>query len=219
MRPLFIGVVGATLAPSLAFAVPPVTSSYRLGVVSDYQTRGLTFSDHRPALQGQATVSARDGLYGWAWGSTIQDYGGANAEIGLAIGWAGGVGGATLDVAVSRYVYPGGVDVDFWELPASLARTQGDWTWTLGAAWAPPQHDLGDQDNRYGYAAATWAPTYGPLALTFQLGHEHGALSPEPKWDWSLGATRHIGGLELGLSYVGGDRAGDTVVASVMADF
>jgi uncharacterized protein (TIGR02001 family) len=219
MRTLLAGAALAALVPVLAQAAEPVTLSYKLGIVSDYRFRGVTFSDREPALQGGVTASAGNGLYGWVWGSTIADYGSADTELDAAVGWTGAAGGLTLDVSAARYGYPGGKGVDYWEFPVSAAHAAGDWTWAVGAAWSPEQDALGGQDNRYGYARAAWTSPKAPVSVTAQLGREHGAFAPDGKWDWSLGATRKIKALELGLTYVGSDRAGDTVVATMTAGF
>lgn len=227
IRPLIRqSLFAAALAAPVAFAAPgfaeeaaPLTITGKIGVVSDYRFRGATFSDEQPALQGGLTATAANGLYGWVWGSTIDDYGGATTELDVAMGYTFIAAGATFDVSAARYGYPGGHGVDYWELPASASRAVGDWTYSLGVAWSPEQDALGGMDNRYGYVRASWTSPKAPVTLAAQLGYEDGAFAPDGKWDWSLGVTRKIKAVDLGLTYIGSDRTSDTVVASVTAGF
>ncbi|WP_158285863.1 MULTISPECIES: TorF family putative porin [unclassified Caulobacter] len=221
---------GAALAAALVSPVlaqtatqtatePAVTITGKIGVVSDYRFRGATFSDEQPALQGGLTATAANGLYGWVWGSTIDDYGGATTELDVALGYTFTAGGTTFDVSAARYGYPGGQDVDYWELPVSASRAFGDWTYGLGFAWSPEQDALGGMDNRYGYVRAAWTSPKVPVTIAAQLGYEDGAFAPDGKWDWSLGVNHKIKAVDVGLAYIGSDRTPDTVVASVTAGF
>jgi uncharacterized protein (TIGR02001 family) len=144
MRELIGGLILAA-APLSVFAAEPkgVSLDYDIGVVSDYRYRGLTLSDKAPAVQGGVTASAASGLYGSVWASTIDEYGvgadgkGATVELDYALGWAGSLAGLDIDAAVTRYTYPGGEDVAFFEAPVSVGRTLGAWTTTVGGAYAP----------------------------------------------------------------------------------
>ncbi|MFT4252973.1 MAG: TorF family putative porin [Caulobacter sp.] len=219
-------VAGAVLAAAFASPVlaqtaaePAVTISGKIGVVSDYRFRGASFSDEQPALQGGLTATAANGLYGWVWGSTIDDYGGANTELDVALGYTFAIADTTLDFSAARYGYPGAEGLDYWELPVSASHAFGDWTYGLGFAWSPEQDALGGMDNRYGYVRAAWTSPDVPLTIAAQLGYEDGAFAPDGKWDWSLGVNRKIRAVDLGLTYIGSDRTPDTVVASVTAGF
>jgi uncharacterized protein (TIGR02001 family) len=224
MRELIGGLILAA-APLGAFAAEPkdVSLDYEIGVVSDYRYRGLSLSDKQPAIQGGVTGSTPNGLYGSVWASTIDEYGagadgkGATVELDYALGWAGSVAGFDIDAAVTRYTYPGGEDVAFFETPITVSRTWGAWTTMVGGAYAPRQKALGTEGDAYAFAGLEWAP--GPLTLGVQAGHESGAFAPGGKWDWSLSANRKVGPVAAGLSYVDSDRAGGGLVASLKASF
>jgi uncharacterized protein (TIGR02001 family) len=196
-----------------------------LGIVSDYRFRGLSLSDDRPAIQGGVTGSLSNGLYASVWGSTIDEYGagadgkGATVEVDYTLGWAFEVSGLSVDAAVSRYTYPGGEDVAFFELPVSVSRGWNDWAATLGAAYAPAQKALGDDDNRYVFAKLAWARPSAPFDVAVQVGHESGAFAPGGKWDWSASVTRRIANVELGLGVVDSDADAGALVASVTSVF
>jgi uncharacterized protein (TIGR02001 family) len=203
----------------------PLTFEFELGVVSDYRFRGLSLSDEEPALQGGLTASLANGAYGYAWASTIDEYGagadgkGATVEVDFVLGWAGSVAGFDVDASAQLYAYPSGSDVNYVEFPVSLSRAVGDWRWSLGAAYAPAQKALGDHDNGYGWAAIAWEGA--PLQMELRAGYEHGAYAPGGKWDWSAGVRRAIGPVMAGVAYVDSDdRASSAgIVASLTATF
>jgi uncharacterized protein (TIGR02001 family) len=202
------------------------TVVWEVGAVSDYRFRGYSLSDEGPALQAGVTASAPNGLYAFGWTSTIDEYGagpdgkGATVEVDLGFGYAASVGGFDLDVSAVRYIYPGGEDVDFWELPVSASRAFGDWTLTLGGAYTPEQDNTGG-DNSYAFAGADWTLQGShPVTFSVQAGHEDGAFADD-KTDWSLGASTELGPVTLGLEWVDADAADvdGALVASITATF
>jgi uncharacterized protein (TIGR02001 family) len=205
---------------------PDWAVEWEVGAVSDYRFRGYSLSDEGPALQGGVTVSAPNGLYAYGWASTIDEYGagadgkGAQGEIDLGFGYAGSLAGFDIDVSAVRYLYPGGEDVDFWEIPVSVSRAVGDWTLTLGGAYVPVQDNTGE-DNRYVFAGADWTlRTERPVTLSLLVGREDGAFADD-KTDWSLGASTELGPVTVGLNWVDAD-ADDIdggLVASIKATF
>jgi uncharacterized protein (TIGR02001 family) len=195
------------LAPAAAQAQ---TLSFQADLVSDYRFRGYSLSDEAPALQVSLTVESLSGFYGQVWASTIDEYGagadgkGATVELDFTVGRAWQVGGYDLDLGLAAYTYPGGEGVNYLEIPASVSRTAGDWIWTLGAAYAPRQDNLGDQDNAYVYGAVALAPAAWPVALDASLGWEDGAFA-DRKLDWSVGVSKAFGPITLGARYLDAD--------------
>jgi uncharacterized protein (TIGR02001 family) len=111
-----------------------VTAEGGLAAVSDYRFRGLSLSDRKPALQADLTVSHKSGAYASVFASTIDEYGqdadgkGATVELDYTAGWAFAGAGLDFDVAASAYTYPGGVGVNYVELPVQASKTVGAWT-------------------------------------------------------------------------------------------
>jgi uncharacterized protein (TIGR02001 family) len=226
MRSAICGLVLlATPATAMADKSGQLSVDGELGVVSDYRFRGLSLSDKDPAIQGGVTASSSNGLYASVWGSTIDEYGsgadgkGATVEIDYTLGWAFEAAGVSIDAAVSRYTYPGGENVAFFELPVSVSRSWNDWSATLGVAYAPAQKALGHEDNGYVFGELTWARPSAPFDITVQVGHESGAFAPGGKWDWSAGVSRKISNVELGLSLVDSDADAGALVGSLTAAF
>src|SRR6478752_5174040 len=116
----FVLAAGLLAAPSVAQDVPkPFTVSGSVGLVSDYRFRGVSQSDKEMAVQGGVTVSHESGFYTGFWGSNLAgwgQFGGANMELDLIGGFKKTFGGATVDVGLTWYMYPGGSDLpDFAE--------------------------------------------------------------------------------------------------------
>ncbi|MBW6531192.1 TorF family putative porin [Sphingomonas sp. RRHST34] len=125
----------------------PITVSGSVGLVSDYRFRGVSQSDENLAVQGGFTIAHESGVYIGTWGSNLAGwgtFGGANMELDLIAGYKFPVGGGTLDVGATWYMYPGGFDnTDFIEPYAKLSGTLGPASLTAGVAYAPKQEALG----------------------------------------------------------------------------
>lgn len=224
-----VAALSALSAPAVVQAEESegLSVEYEVGVVSDYRYRGLSLSDENPAFQAGATVSTLGGWYAGTWGSTTNEYGigadgdGAKVEVDLFVGRAFSLGVFDVDVAVQGYLYPDGSDVNFAEIPVSISRTVGPWTWSLGAVYAPSQGDVLPESNRYVSGGLVWQAPERPWQVSARVGYEDGAFAPDGKVDWEIGAARNVGPLTLGLSYV--DTDDDAIdggfVASVKAGF
>ncbi|SFS05892.1 TorF family putative porin [Sphingomonas jatrophae] len=161
-------------AAALAFAAPavaqdtappkPFTVNGSIGLVSEYRFRGVSQSDKDPAVQGGVTVTHESGLYGGFWGSNLAGwgtFGGSNMELDLIAGFKAPVAeGATVDVGVTYYMYPGGFNnTDFFEPYVKLSGTAGPVNLLAGVAYAPKQQALGAWSSTGAIAAD---PVNGP---------------------------------------------------------
>lgn len=229
------GLALAAASPALAQdetdPAPAITINGSATVVSDYRFRGISQTDKNFAVQGSITVSHESGFYVSVWGSSIDDYvtvhGSSNQEIDLIAGFKKTTGGATFDIGVLYYVYPGtrpgfAGDVsasDFIEPYASVSYGIGPVTAKASIAYAPKQKALAidqgqtglfpKEDNVYiaGDLSASIPGT--PVSLTGHLGHTFG-----PSWlsgptdeytDWGLGASVAYKNLTIGVQYVDTD--------------
>jgi uncharacterized protein (TIGR02001 family) len=246
-RPAAIAVALAAL-PTTAYAQaapeptePPasITVSGSAAITSDYRFRGISQSDQEMAVQGGITIAHDSGAYIGTWASNLAGwgtFGGANMELDLIAGYKTAIAhGATLDVGLTWYVYPGGADkTDFAEPYAKLTGTAGPATLTAGAAYAPKQEAIGKwyatgadaargvytrpgakDDNLYLWGDAALPVTGIPITAKAHIGHSWGqdglgpnatAVSPTGSyWDWSLGADATWRTLTLNVSYVDTD--------------
>lgn len=215
----------AIAAPALAEDAPAsdFTVSGGATVVSDYRFRGISQTNEKFAVQGTLNVSHSSGLYVGTWGSSIDDYiaNGSDQEIDIYGGYKRSFGGATVDVGLLYYYYPGsgGVNSDFFEPYASVSGTIGPVSAKLGAAYAPKQKAIVDplkasathdkDDNLYVYGELSGSVPGVPLTLTAHLGHSSGSsylTTPEKSYlDWNVGATYTWNHLTFGVSYVDTD--------------
>lgn len=205
-----------------------VTGSVAL--VSDYRFRGVSQTDKQFAVQGGFTATHESGFYASLWASNLSGwgtFGGANMELDVVGGFSTKLGGGTIDVGLTWYMYPGGADVtDFAEPYVKYSGTVGPLSLLAGVAYAPKQKALGNfsntpeshgqsQDNVYVWGDASAGIPSTPLTLKAHVGHSNGnpglgpngtSIAPTGEyWDWTLGADLALGPLTLGVAYVDTD--------------
>ncbi|MGC4252629.1 MAG: TorF family putative porin [Sphingobium sp.] len=227
--------------PALAQEEPaaPVTVSGSVALVSDYRFRGVSQSDKGMAVQGGVTLTHESGLYAGTWGSSLSGwgtFGGSNMELDLFAGYAIPLGGATLDVGLTWYMYPSGADTtDFAEPYIKLSGDVGPVSALVGVAYAPKQKALGKvynsaasvlpdnpgkkNDNFYVWGDVSGSIPETPVTLKAHIGWSKGnsglgpngtSLAPTGKYlDWMVGADVAIPGTPLtaGIAYVDTDIA------------
>ena len=196
-----------------------------IGVFSDYRFRGISLSNKDPQVTAELSVSHESGLYAGVWASNVAlDDGADDIELDLYAGYAADVGSVSIDVGAVYYLYPDFSDFNYVELLASIGTSVGPGSITLGAAYAPSQENLGDEDNTYFYISGELPVGESPLSLHATFGIEDGAFADNKK-DWLVGASYDLGsGFTATVDYVDTARAysdlGDaTVVASLTFAF
>ncbi|WP_294319056.1 TorF family putative porin [uncultured Sphingomonas sp.] len=229
----------AQAAPEPTEPPAAVTVSGSAAIASDYRFRGVSQSDQEMAVQGGITIAHDSGAYIGTWASNLAGwgtFGGANMELDLIAGFKTAIAdGATLDLGLTWYVYPGGADkTDFAEPYAKLTGTAGPASLTAGVAYAPKQQAIGKwyatgadaasgvytrpgakDDNLYLWGDAALPVTGSPITAKAHIGHSWGqdglgpnatAVSPTGSyWDWSVGADATYRNLTLNVSYVDTD--------------
>lgn len=177
-------------------------------LLSDYRFRGVSRSDEDPALQGQLTLSAPNGLYAGARGIAALDdvprLG--NAQLDLYAGYGVDLGsGSSLDAGLLYYWFPDGTGAtDYFEPYASLSHTLGPVQATLGAKYAPEQDAIGGEDLLYLFGEVEAGIPLTPVTLTASAGwQDAGAFGRH--WNWSLGGRYALDAFEAGLRYVDTD--------------
>ena len=107
----------AEAAPAEAAAPAEPASSWtatsNIGFVSDYYTRGISQSWHKPAVQGGFDIAHSSGFFGGVWGSNVSPntFPDATVELDAYAGYTGSipaVEGLGYTVGVIGYFYPGG---------------------------------------------------------------------------------------------------------------
>jgi uncharacterized protein (TIGR02001 family) len=209
----------------------PITISGSVSLVNDYRYRGVSQSDEEMAIQGGITATHESGLYAGVWASNLAgwgQFGGSNMELDLIGGYKRSFGGATVDVGLTWYMYPGGSDItDFAEPYVKVSGTVGPVSLLAGVAYAPkqealgnwsntPQSRLGDkEDNLYLWGDVSSGIPGTGLTVKGHLGYSDGnpglgpngtSIAPTGKYiDYMVGADYVISPLTLGIAYVGTD--------------
>ena len=204
-----IAVVTALLAvPCAAAALGPVTIDGSATAVSDYRFRGGSLSGRDPAVTASLDAALPAGVFAGVFAASRGRYRGGDAEIDAYGGWSGGVGPFTASAGGYFYAYPAGGG-SFGEAFASVARTLGPVSLTLGINYAPSQRAIGHDDNFYGYALASAGVPGTPFTLRASVGRESGGRvrvtgGGGTKIDYMIGAeAKLLRVVTLGVRYVG----------------
>ncbi len=178
-----------------------------IDLVSDYRFRGVSLSHRRgPAMQ--ATVHADKGpLFVEGFVTTLgRGDSDAPAETDISLGATHKLGKGTVTLSAIWYLYPGAHQAGVYEIiRRAMIFPVGKSTLSMTAGYAPDQHALrGKGDNLYLGLSAT-VPIGRPRIIA-GIGRERGALSPETKIDWQLGAQMDVSGFDGSVSYIDSDR-------------
>ena len=178
--------------------------SANVTLASDYLWRGFSLSDNEPVIQGGFDASHSSGLYAGIWGSSIEQYAGAETEIDIYAGWAGDVGPVGVDVGVVRYMYPGEdaePSVDTTELYAGVSGDLGPVG--VGLTYYYSDEFFGSDDS-----ADRWelSGEYAIKSVTLSAAYGWNDVDADQSYDdWSIGASTELGGFEFGLTYMDSD--------------
>jgi len=244
--------LGAQAQTAPAPATPEVKSDLTItgnaGVFSDYQFRGISQTDKKPAFQGGFDIGHASGFYVGNWNSNVDSslYNGANIEMDFYGGFKYPAGPVTLDGGVYYYYYPasgagGTFKIDNTELYIGA----GYETYSLKYSYAVSDF-FGVNDSKgswYLDASGTYDLGNG-FGVVGHLGYqklkknarviEIGSTSlTDSITDWKIGVTYDLSGFVFGAAYVGTNRdltggtaaltnrniSSDTVVLSVSKTF
>lgn len=244
MTKTFRGLLAATILAGSAMTAAPalaqdgdISVSANVAMVTDYRFRGVSLSDEEIAIQGGIDVGHSSGFYVGTWASSIDEglgYGGT--ELDVYGGWSGALSETiSVDIGLLLYAYPGddGCNCDYLEPYASVTGAVGPAEVTVGVAYAFDQDSLdfgadgGKDDNLYIYGDVGFGIPETPISFSAHLGYTDGVLTftnDGDAFDWSLGASVGVMGVDLGVSYIGvegPDVKGldDAIVGSLSASF
>ncbi|MBC7769311.1 MAG: hypothetical protein H7124_11040 [Phycisphaerales bacterium] len=189
---------------------PQYHVSGEIVLVSDYRRGGATQSDGDPALQGRIDIRHDSGWSVGAFASSMNGRRGSNAQVSLFGARRFEFGEADLSLGASAVIFLGGDADPFVIAQASVAHPIGPVDATLAVNYAPPQASLGGE---HGLGVGLRARTPlgrvngAPLTAAASVGWSEGdfAMGAGTKFDWSLGVSAEIEGVEIGLAYVDND--------------
>jgi len=185
--------------------------SANAALVSDYRFRGISQSNKNPAIQGGFDYAFENGFYLGTWGSTVdfdstEDFNGS-LELDVYGGWGTEVGAnSNIDIGYIYYAYPGddaGADGDYQEFYVNY----GWRDLSLGVAYSD---DYYGSSGPFWYLQANYDWSFVEnWALSLHVGYNDFAddvfLSSDKGyyWDYSVGVTWSVVGVDLGLAWVG----------------
>lgn len=211
-----LALAGAFAAPAFAddAAASPHTVTANVALTSDYIFRGISQSQHKPAIQGGFDYSHSSGLYAGTWASNV-DWVTSKDNNSMEWDFYGGFRGGfaddfSYDVGLLNYYYPGDFNgsadtPDTTEVYASIgwkfislkynysvskhifawAGTNGEDTRGSGYLDLSANYDLG-----------------GGWGVNAHVGHQTIRHNSDASYtDWKLGATKDVGFGVVGLAY------------------
>jgi len=228
--------VALSTLPAAAQTIPGAVTGLAT-LTSDYAFRGISQSDSDPAIQAGLEYGVEVGSvapYLGIWGSSV-NFTDADIELDVTGGVRGKIGEVTWDLGFVYYVYPNArstLNYDFFEVAAKLGYDFGMAALTVGANYSTDYFG-GSGDALYLQANLDVPLPWG-LVASGHVGHQSidkNAVFGAPDYlDWSLGVTKEVLGVSLGLSYVDTDLSkrecsggtslcGARVIASVTKKF
>jgi uncharacterized protein (TIGR02001 family) len=230
--------VGLSAGVARAEDAPADTSfvkfSGSVALVSDYRYRGVSLSNTDGAIQGSLNANTTTGFFVSMWGSSIANYGGSTTEVDVYGGWTGTFGPVTPTIGIYSYLYPGGHDVDIYEIYGTVGFTFGPVGFLTGINYAPSQGNFAYGDNVYVYLQPSIGVPGFPVTVKGSVGYEDGAISRgngtgDNVWDWMVGVDFKYKMLTLGVQYIGNSchcdesynrsNLKDTALVSLTASF
>ena len=217
--------------PVFAGDVGPIHAiSANAGVVTDYVLRGISQTQHKPALQGGVDYAHASGLYAGLWGSTVEwvdrtDYvyqHGNKVELDLYGGYKGVAGDFSYDLGLVRYYYPGDFNSPSQnqiQNPVTANTTEAYLSvgWKIitlkysraisknFVGWGGSTSDTRSRGSDYIDLTATY-PLDETLNLVAHVGHQNVENNSYANYtDWKLGVTKDLGFGVVGLAYTDTD--------------
>jgi len=197
--------------------------SGNVALVSDYVFRGISQTDNQMALQGGFDYEHDSGLYVGTWASNVDStfFNSDNPnsgkdpqiELDLYAGYSNEFGnGIGYDLGYLRYEYPGYGDADTNEVYASLSYSgfSASVNYSDELAFLPS-----DQSAWYLKGAYETTLPWYEIGFSAHLGYSFGdafdvsdsdRLSGDSGYydsytDWSIGLSKSVYGVDLGLTY------------------
>ncbi len=217
---LSLGLVSASAAAA-------DSSGGDVAIASDYIYRGVSQTDGRPALQGDAHLRSEAGWYAGLWTSTV-DLPAARAaryEVNLYAGRAWEMTRAwTASLAYVRYMYPGAAmrgHFDYDELALS-ARFED--RLALTASWSPntvrySNYGWSPRGRSAAYELSLRQPVLGRFAITGGVGYyDTSALFHASYLAWNVGLSASAGSVELTLARFDVDATARRLFGDYAAD-
>ena len=200
----------------------PHTVSGNFGLTTDYIFRGVTQTQHKPAVQGGFDYSHASGIYLGTWASNVgwvKEAGfkdSSSLEVDLYGGYKGSVGDFGYDLGVITYYYPGDQKAGATDPDTTEVYIGGSWKYlSLKYSRAVSDHFIGwGGVGGLGVSAnqKTKGSDYIDLSVSYPMaegwtilahaGHQRVKNYTDASYtDWKLGVSKDIGYGTVTLAY------------------
>jgi len=207
--PAFAADMPVKAAPAPAAVPSPFDIAFGTAFTTDYELRGISQTDHRPAVQGyfeaDYTVTNWLTLYAGLWGSNVAF---ADAELDITGGARFSYGIFGLDVGYDHYAYPQGGSISYGEFYVKPSVKVTDWLTLSGQIWGGDNFGNGGNSAWYyeGDAAIT-LPQFLPWGIGASLSGGVGyqtyaaAIGNTDYTTWNAGVAFNYKAITLDLRY------------------
>ncbi|MGB5426528.1 MAG: TorF family putative porin [Gammaproteobacteria bacterium] len=200
--------IATALLASSSAALAEISANVTLA--TDYAFRGISQTDNQFAIQGGFDWASDMGIYLGTWASNVdsQFFGGATdpqIELDLYGGYANEFSnGLGYDIGYLRYQYPGGSDFNTNEFYGVLSYKG----FSASVNYSDELAFVGSDSSAW-YWAAGYEYTFPyEVAFSAHIGYNAGSAYSDDDalggtyTDWSLGLSKNVAGVDLGLTYV-----------------
>ena len=194
---------------SVLAEIPNISANVTLA--TDYAFRGVSQTDNQFAIQGGFDWASDMGIYVGTWASNVDStfFAGPTAndpqiELDLYVGYANEFSnGIGYDLGYLRYQYPGGSDFNTNEF-----YLKGSYKGFGASVNYSDELKFVASDSSAWYWAASYDHTFPyEIAFSAHVGYNAGSAYSDDKvfggtyTDWSLGLSKTVVGVDLGLTY------------------
>ncbi|MEM9254830.1 MAG: TorF family putative porin [Pseudomonadota bacterium] len=202
--------------------------SANVALTTDYRFRGISQSDEEPAVQGGFDAEFGPGFYIGTWGSTVDfdtnEAVDGSLELDYYAGWAGNIGDSDFGVDIGYYYYDypgddGSPEGDYQEIALGLSYSDLSFTIVYSDDYYAETDEFWYFAGDYSFnVAENWS--IGLHAGYNMLEEDGGFLSSDEDgyWDYSVGVTWSVVGVDLSVAWVGTDLDDDDVFGTDWAD-
>ncbi len=194
-----------------------------VSALSDYVWRGVSQTRRKPALQLEVAANHASGFYVGGFASNVDftavddENDGIRYELAPYIGWSHEFGdsGNSLDVSLSRVLYPGyndGFKVDYTELEATFKYAE---YYHVGVAYSPDIFKLGARGIYYNAGVEVPIGESG-WNVKGQVGlYDLKKAAGDSYNDYLIGVSREFGPVSAELSWVGTSSFGEPLAENL----
>jgi uncharacterized protein (TIGR02001 family) len=191
---LKLGILSAALVVGLALPAQAddkkLTLTGSASFTTDYMFRSISNTDENPAVQPEFDLTY--GMwYAYIWGSNTDFGDGIEIDYGLGITpkWKN----ITFNIAGLEYTYPGGSDIDYFELKTGATWAAGPWSLGVTNYWSPDNFQtFGNSDaieGTVGYTFSRKLWNFFSPSISGTFGHQSYEEIASDYNYWNAGLT------------------------------